>query len=48
MAKLPLIAGTRITLRPFNLGDAEGVQRLAGDCAIAKTTLNMPHLMEPE
>ena len=30
-------------LRPFTLADADDVQRLAGDPAIADTTLLIPH-----
>lgn len=46
MEALPTLAGNRITLRPFKLGDAKRVQQLAGDYAIARTTLNMPHPYE--
>src|SRR5215831_1471106 len=33
----------RLLLRPLSLQDAADVQRLAGDRAIADTTLNIPH-----
>lgn len=39
----PLLTTERLGLRPFNLGDAAEVQRLAGAWEIADTTLNMPH-----
>tara|TARA_B100001146_G_C15952804_1_gene336363 strand:+ start:383 stop:550 length:168 start_codon:yes stop_codon:yes gene_type:complete len=34
----------RILLRPFELSDGPRVKKLAGDKAIADTTLNIPHL----
>ena len=36
----------RLLLRPFLLSDASDVQRLAGNWAIADTTLNVPHPYE--
>ena len=36
----------RLLLRPFLLSDASDVQRLAGNRAIADTTLNVPHPYE--
>ena len=36
----------RLVLRPFELSDAADVQRLAGDRAIAETTLTVPHPYE--
>lgn len=39
----PTLGTQRLILRPFDLGDAAVVQRLAGDWAIADTTLLIPH-----
>jgi RimJ/RimL family protein N-acetyltransferase len=40
---LPTIFSQGLILRPFGLEDAVDVQRLAGEKAIADTTLNIPH-----
>jgi RimJ/RimL family protein N-acetyltransferase len=42
----PSLETCRLVLRPFELDDAPEVQRLAGDRAIADTTLNVPHPYE--
>lgn len=43
---IPFLESERLVLRPFELADAPEVQRLAGDFAIADTTLNVPHPYE--
>jgi ribosomal-protein-alanine N-acetyltransferase len=42
----PALETLRLVLRPFDLVDAKDVQRLAGDWAIADTTLAIPHPYE--
>lgn len=46
MQKPPVIESNRIILRPFELSDAAVVQKLAGERAIADTTLRIPHPYE--
>jgi [ribosomal protein S5]-alanine N-acetyltransferase len=41
--KQPILETERLRLRPFTRDDAPTVQQLAGDPAIADTTLNIPH-----
>jgi len=42
----PSLETTRLILRPFRLSDAADIRHLAGDRAIADTTLNIPHPYE--
>ena len=42
----PTLQTKRLFLRPFELPDGEDVRRLAGDRAIADTTLQIPHPYE--
>ncbi len=46
MDRQPELLTERLLLRPFTLADAPEVQHLAGDQAIASTTLNIPHPYE--
>lgn len=43
---LPTLRTTRLVLRAFEPADAADIQRLAGDVAIARTTLSIPHPYE--
>ena len=42
----PVLESKRLLLRSFSLSDAPGIQKLAGEKAIAATTLNIPHPYE--
>ncbi len=46
MKQRPTLQTGRLILRPFTLDDAPEVQRLAGDKAVADTTLNVPYPYE--
>ena len=46
MSDYPNLTTERLILRPFRMADAADVQRLAGDYAVAATTLRIPHPYE--
>lgn len=46
MPRQPTLETRRLLLRPFRMADAEDVQRMAGDHAVADTTLKIPHPYE--
>lgn len=46
MGLQPTLCTKRLILRPFELSDAKTVQELAGDWAIADTTLSIPYPYE--
>jgi RimJ/RimL family protein N-acetyltransferase len=46
MSKRPTLQTKRLTMRLFQLTDADNVRRLAGAKEIASTTLNIPHPYE--
>jgi ribosomal-protein-alanine N-acetyltransferase len=46
MSNRPTLTTEHLILRAFHLGDAPRVQELAGEKAIASTTLNIPHPYE--
>jgi RimJ/RimL family protein N-acetyltransferase len=43
MPEMPTLLTPRLELRPFRIADGPTVERLAGDRAVADTTLNIPH-----
>lgn len=43
MTSQPQLRTAQLLLRPFTLKDAPAVQKLAGNKAVAATTLNIPH-----
>jgi RimJ/RimL family protein N-acetyltransferase/mannose-6-phosphate isomerase-like protein (cupin superfamily) len=43
LKRMPTLETARVVLRPFSAADAAEVMRLAGDRAVADTTLHIPH-----
>jgi ribosomal-protein-alanine N-acetyltransferase len=43
MVEIPSLQTDRLVLRPFSFDDAADVKRMAGEPAVADTTLNIPH-----
>ena len=43
MSSQPTLTTSRLVLRPIQISDAAGIQRLAGERDIAATTLRIPH-----
>lgn len=46
MRRQPTLETARLVLRPFRMADADAARQLAGDRAVADTTLNVPHPYE--
>ena len=46
MKQQPTLQTARLIMRPFELSDTGDIKRLAGDRAVADTTLNIPHPYE--
>lgn len=46
MSLQPTLYTAHLVLRPFELSDSKIVRKLAGDLAVADTTLNIPHPYE--
>jgi [ribosomal protein S5]-alanine N-acetyltransferase len=46
MSHQPILETPRLRLRPFRMADGDDVRRLAGERAVAETTLNVSHPYE--
>jgi len=46
MKRLPILKTQNLIIRPFELSNANDVQKLAGNISIADTTLNPPYPYE--